>query len=411
MQATVQQSSWVKAWPALGACMLVPAVSNAVFISCFPLWVVPWVNEFHAPRSMIMGGFSVGNLVMGLAAPIVGHVLVRWPARISIALGGLALAGGMLLAALAPSIWEIIALYATLMAFGAAFTGLLPAQSVAVAIVPERAGAMGGLITLGISAGGIVIPILLTRPVTTLGWRPACMIAAAITLFTIVPASWLVLKGHGGGAAASHGGAHGASPAATQLKIGSILGSMAFWVPMSGIAPVMFVVGAVLTNSVAIAVDSGVALSSAGYLISVIALGGAIGSVTLGWLADKVNYRLIFAAIAAGLAASLVLLMGRVGLLPMAFAFAVVGFAGGGVIPLLSAVVVRIFGAAAFPRVMGMLMPGVVISLAIGPVVAGGIRDLTGSYSMAFAFCAGLAVLSGLSVWFFKVRPLAADLA
>jgi MFS family permease len=385
--------------------MVVPAVSNAVFISCFPLWVVPWVAEFHAPRSMIMAGFGIGNLVMGLASPVVGHALERWPARLSISLGGLALAGGLLLAAIAPSIWEIIALYATLMAFGASFTGLLSAQSVAVNILPEKAGAMGGLITLGISAGGIVIPSLLAAPVTTLGWRATCFIAAGIVFFTIIPISWLLLKGRGG-QHAPKGEAAAPSADSARLTTPTILGSLAFWAPMLGIAPVMFVVGTVLTNSVAIAVDGGVAESVAGYLVPVIAFGGAVGSIGLGSLADRVNYRLIFAATAAALAGSLVLLMAHAGLAAIALACGVVGFAGGGVLPLLSAVVVRNFGPTAFPRVMGMMMPAVVISLATGPVVAGGIRDLTGSYAIAFAVCAGMIVLSGLAVWLLKVKPL-----
>ena len=35
----------------LAACMILPAVSNGVFISCFPLWVVPWITEFHVSRA------------------------------------------------------------------------------------------------------------------------------------------------------------------------------------------------------------------------------------------------------------------------------------------------------------------------------------------------------------------------
>ena len=84
---------------ALGACMLIPAVSNSIFIVCFPLWVLPWVHDFAVPRSTVMSGFGLGNLVMAFTSPLVGSALGRVPVRLSVTLGGCALAGGFFAAA------------------------------------------------------------------------------------------------------------------------------------------------------------------------------------------------------------------------------------------------------------------------------------------------------------------------
>jgi len=68
----------------------------------------------------------------------------------------------------------------------------------------------------------------------------------------------------------------------TQCTTRAILGKLAFWVPLMGVVPAMFVVGTVLTNAVAIAADSGIAIGVAGYLVPAIAAGersGALGSV------------------------------------------------------------------------------------------------------------------------------------
>jgi MFS family permease len=406
MQLRLSRLAASKERAALVACMLIPALSNGVFATSFPLWVVPWINEFRVPRSVVMTGFAIGNIVMGFASPIVGRTLERFPVRRSTALGGLALSGGFLLASVAPSIWQVIALYSTVMALGAAFTSTLIAQSVAIRILPHKAGTVSGLITLSMSGGSIVMPIILASLVSILGWRVAVLIAGVIILITIVPLSWFALAGSDAHLTTLKGKPAAIEAGAGLLTTRALLGSLAFWAPLMGIAPVSFVVGTVLTNSVAIAADSGIAIGVAGYLVPIIALGAALGSVSLGWLADRMDYRVVFAGTAAALVISLLLLLERVGLLPMAFAFAVVGFAAGGVLPLFGAVVARSFGPLRFPRVMGMMMPAYVLSMAIAPVFAGWVRDLTGSYGIAFAVCAGLMVLSGLVIVMIKASPL-----
>jgi len=60
--------------------------------------------------------------------------------------------------------------------------------------------------------------------------------------------------------------------------------------------------------------------------------------------------------------------------------------------------IVRGFGSHAFSRIMGMMMPVVFISIAFSPVIAGWIRDKSGSYAYAFMYCAGLLVLSCLAI-------------
>jgi MFS family permease len=386
--------------------MLIPAIGNGVFISCFPLWVVPWMNEFHVPRTAALTGFSIGNLVMGLVSPIVGHSLERFPARMSVTLGGVVLAAGFLLGSIAHSFWQIIALYATVLALGAAFTGMLPAQSVAVRILPHKAGTISGLITLGVSLGGIVMPTVLTGPVAALGWRPAFLITSAIVLLGIAPAGWFLLRGYGDGAVAAHGHATPAGSALPQYSTRALLGNLAFWVPLMGVVPAMFVVGTVLTNAVAIAADSGIAIGVAGYLVPAIAAGGAIGSIGLGWLCDRMDYRWVFGATAAAVVLALLLLLSHLGPLAMALAFFVVGISAGGVFPVVGVMVVRSFGPYAFARIMGMMMPALIIAMAVAPVVAGWVRDRTGSYSVAFIYCAGLMLLSGLAVLTLRVAPL-----
>ena len=62
------------------------------------------------------------------------------------------------------------------------------------------------------------------------------------------------------------------------------------------------------------------------------------------------------------------------------------GFASGGTLPLLGSIVGLRFGARDFGLAMGMLMPFLTLS-SFGYVVAGWVRDATGSYDMALTAC------------------------
>jgi cyanate permease len=83
----------------------------------------------------------------------------------------------------------------------------------------------------------------------------------------------------------------------------------------------------------------------------------------------------------------------------------VVGFAGAAVFPLLGVIIMRGFGARAFARVLGALMPVIVIVNAFGPFLTGWVRDVTGSYEVAFASCIALMVVSGLVVVTLRITP------
>jgi len=318
---------------ALGGCMLIAAVENAVFVACFPLWVVPWVNDFHIPRAAAMSAFGIGNAVVGLVSPLVGRSLERFPARNNISCGGLMLALGFLLASFATTFWQITAIYSVVLASGAAFTGTLPAQTVAIRVMPQKAGTVGGLINLGISVGGVAVPVLLTFTLASLGWRKTFLVASALILVTIVPAVWILLQGYGGRGAAGRDPSGAEAQAALSLR--ALLASGAFWMPLVLIVPILFVVGTVLPNAVSIAADGGIDIHMAGYLVAAISAGGASGSIVLGWLADRFDYRMLFTAIAIAVFVTLLMLLRHLAPLPMAEAFFVVGFAAGGVFPLL----------------------------------------------------------------------------
>ena len=72
------------------------------------------------------------------------------------------------------------------------------------------------------------------------------------------------------------------------------------------------------------------------------------------------------------------------------------GLSYGGIVSLLPALCMDMFGGRAVAGIIGSLYSGAALGNLLGPVVAGGVFDQTGSYTLVIGGCMGL---SALSVW------------
>ncbi len=73
---------------------------------------------------------------------------------------------------------------------------------------------------------------------------------------------------------------------------------------------------------------------------------------------------------------------------------AIFGFTYGGLITLLSPIIAELFGLGSHGIIMGVVVFCNTIGCAIGPVMAGYIFDITGSYQLAFWVCAAAGITS-----------------
>lgn len=382
--------------------MVIPGLSIGAFITSYPLWVTPWIGQFHVERSTAVAGFTIGILIMALALPLVGAWTARFSARMCMTVGCALLAAGFFLSAAATSFWQILVLYATVLAGGAALTSVLPAQTVGVSIMPHKAGTVSGTVQLGASAGAMVVPALLTLPLVAYGWRPVFLIMGALAVLAIAPTAWLLPKNH----SAAHGTASPAeTPNVPASGKWSVFGELAFWVALICVVPGYFAVGAVQANAVAVAADSGIHLRTAEFLVPIIPAGAIVGSQVLGWLCDRVDYRWIFGVVATMIAVALLMLTQRLGPLPMAVAFAMLGVIVGGAVPIAGVIVVRNFEARAFPRVMGLILLPMFGGMAIGPMIMAWVRETTGTYSIGCDYLAALMLVSAIAVVLLRVEP------
>jgi MFS family permease len=143
--------------------------------------------------------------------------------------------------------------------------------------------------------------------------------------------------------------------------------------------------------------DIGLTAAWSAVVMSIVFTISAIGRIGGGYLLDRMDYRLVLAAVAAMMALSLLYLqMAEVKTVPDTLPFALLfGVSFGCLVPMRGAVGSLMFGIRAIGGVLGLLQGGSIAAGVVGPLFMGIVFDLHGSYSAAIW---GLIVVSALMV-------------
>ncbi len=402
---------WYHGWNVLAVGMLFQAVSFGIAIYCFTFWVSPWGAEFGVRRSEVMVVFLTLQVAMGAIAPVAGRAMDRLSIRYLVMGGALCLALALALAARASAMWQLMVIYGSLMVAGVLLAGPLAAQTLAARWFSRRRGLAIGISTVGTSLGGLAMPLLVTTLQANLGWRAANDVLALLVLVLIVPPVGLLIHNSPADAGILDD-PDGATAAARQPPDGAhqwqaadgLLRSRSFWLLVLAFTPLATAFGAAQQNLAPYTSDHGIDARAAAYLVSLMALVMAGAKVLFGALADRWDLRWLFFLAVAVLIGAFALMSGRVTYLQLVVACALLGAAAGGFLPLLASAISNRFGVAAFGHVMGMVGPFTTVA-ALGPWLAGYLRDSTGSYDAAWFIMAMLLIPAAAAMALLRPAP------
>lgn len=373
---------WYRGWNVIGVCMVTQALLYGIGVYAFTLMVLPWVEEFGVSRREIMVAVMFVILGMGAYAPAVGWAADRMSIRGLMCAGAAAFAIGLCLVAVASSFWQIVAVSASLIAGGIALGGATVGQTLAVKWFRERRGLALGVVATGTSIGGFLAPVLVSELLLRVGWRHAYLFCALLVACAI-PLVWLVVRNSPEHAAAGAGRPYTVLPAVHNWTTRSILSDRSFVV-----AAIVFLVPGTITvgllqNLGPLAGDLGYSPRQAAYLITVLSATMIGGKLLLGILTDHCRIRTLYWLAMTALGLCLLILLFETRYASILVASALLGFATGGFLPLMAAVIGDRFGAGAFGHAMGLLFALFTLN-SFGSVITAWIRDTTGSYGAAF---------------------------
>lgn len=397
---------WYHGWNVLAVAMLFQAVTFGVGIYSFTFWVAPWSAEFAVGRSEVMTVFITLQVAMGLLSPLAGRAVDRLSLRGLIIAGALCLAAGLLLAGRAGALWHLNLVYGTLVVAGLLLAGPLAGQTLAARWFARRRGTALGVVTIGTSIGGFLVPPLVTGLHAEIGWRVANDWLALIVVLFIVPPVWLLVRNAPGArlrAAEGTGDDVGRDAAVPSTSTLHILRQRVFWLTVLAFTPLATAFGGAQQNLGPYASDLGIDAQSAAYLVSVMALVMIAAKIFFGAMADRWDIRALFLLTVVGLGVALGLMLLELSYFALVLVCGLLGFVAGGFLPLLGALVSQNFDIRTFGQVMGMIGPFTTLA-AVGPWIAGYLRDVTGSYDLAWLALSALLVPSAAAISLLKPR-------
>jgi MFS family permease len=402
---------WYYGWNVLAVGVLFQALIVGICFTCFTFWVDPWVQEFGVGRRDVMMAIAASTIGTGILMPFAGRLMDKVPMRILICGGTVVLGVGVVLIAHATALWQIVALYATLIAFGYAFAATLAGQALAAKWFPSRIGFAVGIVSLGSSLGGVVMPPVCTFLLQHYGWRDANMMLAALVVAIVVPVVWLVARlPREGELEAPRVHQHAAPVAAAprgEWTTARVFGDRIFWVlGLTFLGPAIAYYG-FQQNLAPFSAELGFEPQAAAALVSVFSAATIAGRFLFGVMADRTDPRIPYWIASACIGLSLVVTPFHPAYPVMLAASALIGLGSSGLMPVVCVMVGQNYGSAAFGRVMGLVIPFFSVAAAAGPVLSGAVRDELGSYIYAFVLYLPPMIVAGLAMLVMMRRPAA----
>jgi MFS family permease len=381
------------------------AVAIGPAFGLFSLLVKPIVDEFGATYAQVSLGLSLLMLSMAAGGMAVGALLDRRGVRGILIAGALGASASFFLLSRATELWQLGLLFGLGVGGSAAMLGILPSSALVSRWYVRSRGRALGIANMGPPAGAVLFAVAGGALLTSVGWRETLALVALVPLL-LLPALALVVADRpesvgqqpdGGSAApAAAAGAH--EPIAAAWSARGLLGNRDFW----GASLAMGIVGGGLgagwsAQVVPFAADLGIPAEQGAVAVALGAGLAVPGTLLSGALSDRIEHRRLFFGLIGVLAAAFGLLFAAPSHASLLVASALFGLASGGVLPVFNALMVRTFGAASFGTALGI---SGLVQLPFpfsGPVVAGALRDASGSYASTFLlFLASLAAAAAI---------------
>jgi len=358
------------AWVVVAASFLCVGVIFGVAYS-FAAFFRSFGSDFNGDRADVSLVFGLSGLIYFLLGAGAGMLADRIGPRIVSAAGMVCIAAGLLASSFAQSMAAIYLAWGAGLGIG---IGLVYAPSSACVppwFVRRRAFA-AGIASAGIGVGTLAVPLLATAAIDAFGWRHALQAIAAGVLVVGVGAALLLRRAPARAAAGT---------AAAGMTLGQALRSRRFWWMYAACvlaAPAMFIPFAHVS---AAARDLGIGDARAVGLVGLIGVGSIVGRFAIGSLADRLGRIASIALLEASLGACYLLWLVAGGYPALAIFALWLGLSYGGIVSLMPAICMDLFGARAVSGILGTLYSGAAFGNLLGPVVAGAVFDRTGSYT------------------------------
>jgi len=361
------------------------------FLYSFGVFVKPLINKFGWSRAAISGCVSIRSIASGLASPVVGVFSDRYGPRKFILLGIFLVGLSYLLASRITSLWHLYLFLGMLTGIGIA-SMLVPITATVTRWFGGKSALANGIVMSGFGMAQIILPPVATYLIVQHGWE-TCFIILGIAAWVLGSVVWFFIRTPSNTVNQPRTEPReGATPKAGETSSGAkddytlseALRTRILWSMLLVFMIVTSSYHIVIIHIVAVAIDTGINPEAAAIILTLSGVTNTLGRLTGGALASKIGNRIVLVLCLAIQTLSLFALVGASDLHVFYIIAAVGGLAYGGVVPLMPTLAGSFFGTRAIGSIYGTVVTAGTAGVAIGPLLAGYIFDVTGSYSIAF---------------------------
>jgi len=399
-------------WWVVAAAFLISAAAVGSFY-CYGVFFVPVMAEFGWSRTVISGVALVGGLTYAATVPVTGWLADRFGFRLMTVIMAATLGLGLLLSSLVHSVWHLYLFTGFICGLGAPIAVALPLAMVTRWFM-KRQGLALGIASAGIGVGTALVPLLANTLISSFGWRVSYGFLGLLIWVTCIPAALMAMRnpepdyvGAREGELSNGKSSFDPHEKRTDLSVSKALRTGPFWCLFTVFGLSIFCLGLAMTHLVPHARDMGLSAVTAAGLLSAMGAFSIVGRIGSGVIADRVGARPV---LMAGILIQGVMMLWLVwaDATWMFYLFAALfGLSYGGNIVLIPKLTAHIFGLASMGAIFGALSVADGLGFGTGPLLAGYVFDVTGSYNISFLLvAAGMAVAIG-ATWALKEEPAA----
>jgi MFS family permease len=363
-------SEWRSHWTLVLAGMLGLSFYSVVTYS-LGTFIDPLEKAFHWSRAEISAGLTIFTVTAVIGGPFIGALVDRFGTRRiavpgialhAIAFAGFSLANGSL--AQWFGLWLVLALVAL------STKTLLWSAAVSGAFSRSRSMALAVMLC-GTAIGQSLSPLTANWLINNYGWRQA---------YFWIGAGW-------GGLAFLLIVLFFFDTRARGMRASGVASTAA---PLPGLSVrealresrVLRIAAANLLMSLVGSGETGVGRTTAVEIAALAGVAGIAGKLLVGWLLDRTRGSVVPFTSAALPALGYFLLLNRLDSVPaLMFGVAVIGFSAGAVLQATTYLISRYGGLKCFGKIYGTISSMMMLGTSLGPLLAGRVHDVTGSYT------------------------------
>jgi MFS transporter, OFA family, oxalate/formate antiporter len=369
---------------------------------CFGVFFKPMIAEFGWSRAATSGPFALYSIIGGFLAILSGRLSDHLGSRLILTIGGLIFGAGYLLTSRIDSLWQLYFCFGFICAAGFS-TIYSPLVATITRWFPQKRGLMAGIGISGIGFGIGIVPVFASALIINTNWRTSMLVVGIICLVLTVLLAQLIKE------APPLSDANQADPGQQprnsvrfkELTFGQAVKTAQFWLFFAAWVGYGFFFQVALVHIVPYASDTGLSVTTAATVLTVIGLVGTGARIALGFSGDRFGHKTIV-TISFGVLALAYFGLAGSGSIWMLYVFGILYgcFSGFGV--LLGPILTEFFGFKTLGVIVGAMMLAFALGGAVGPPLAGAIFDTTKSYQAAFMVSGLIGLTSAILMLLIK---------